>query len=304
MPLTALFPGDHEKITISQGKIGDCYLLATIDCVANLSKKGRDRLKSLFTQTKDGVIVRIPRSKLSSNLQTKTLGTRYQYTHDDKSKHDVFFLNNALLEEIDSHTSIGAVTNSLAVKILEHLSSYYFAKSWTRKEAINSLTVHSVLEERHGMSSTLFVSQLINVETAELTIDQIIKLKTLYPNFPVYVSMIWGETQRGIAHERHALRVERVNKVSLSHSFSLVNPWHNTTIDAPISKTDLAAKSPSFSIFAMHPRTLKLIKLLLELPDDDAQFVATTSELTSFIKKLQVQLLVFGKEDCKRHCTL
>ena len=81
MPLTALIPEDHEKITINQGSIGDCYLLATLDCVANVGTEGRERLKSLFTQTKEGVTVRIPRSQISDNLKLKMLEKRYKYSY-------------------------------------------------------------------------------------------------------------------------------------------------------------------------------------------------------------------------------
>ena len=55
---------------IQQGRSGDCYLLASLDCILSSGSGGIEKIKSLFTQTADGVTVRIPYSDISKNLKS------------------------------------------------------------------------------------------------------------------------------------------------------------------------------------------------------------------------------------------
>ena len=122
---TQLFPEQNTPIFIKQGNVGDCYLLAALDCIFNSGPAGYDHVKSLFTEAPDGVYVRLRHNGLSVNLNPAKLAGKYVYSFDKEKNEDVFFLSKARLDEIDGSIG-GADTNSLAVKILEHVSSQYF----------------------------------------------------------------------------------------------------------------------------------------------------------------------------------
>ncbi len=207
--MTPLFPRDDVAITLSQGKTGDCYLLAALDCVFNLGKEGRDAIKSLFTETDDGVIVRIKRSKQSAFLKPEKMKGKYEYFHDTITDEDVFKISTEKLGEIDK-TTIGAQTNSLAVKILERISSYYYVSDWNNDGILASVLAHNIAL-RHSDTSTTFVGTLLGIDAYDTRdLDQIIKLKTINPQLPVYISMSYGKPDIfGKFHGRHALRVER-----------------------------------------------------------------------------------------------
>jgi hypothetical protein len=90
--LTPLFPTDHELITLKQGKAGDCYLLAALDCIFN-TPQGRAKVKSLFRESATGYTLRIKRSPSNSFLQFKKLEGKYQYFFDESTQEDVFFIS-------------------------------------------------------------------------------------------------------------------------------------------------------------------------------------------------------------------
>ena len=66
-----LFPEDDQFISIKQGDGGDCYLLASLDCILNGDSKNRKKIQSLFTQTSTGGELRIKSNPQSSKLQIK-----------------------------------------------------------------------------------------------------------------------------------------------------------------------------------------------------------------------------------------
>ncbi|BCA93846.1 hypothetical protein TUM19329_02070 [Legionella antarctica] len=49
--MTPLFPNDNEIITLMQGKTGDCYLLAALDCIFHLGDEGRNKVKPGLNET-------------------------------------------------------------------------------------------------------------------------------------------------------------------------------------------------------------------------------------------------------------
>ncbi|HEN5600279.1 TPA: hypothetical protein U6322_002441, partial [Legionella pneumophila] len=98
---TPLFPKNDGFVTIRQGKTGDCYLLATLDCILNSGPEGYAAIKSLFKETKDGIEVRFKSSDLSQNLQKDKLQGKYKYHYDPINNQDVFFIDKKKIQEID-----------------------------------------------------------------------------------------------------------------------------------------------------------------------------------------------------------
>ena len=111
-----LFPHDKEVVTIKQGQVGDCYLLASLDCILNM-KGGRELLKSLFTENSDGsVTLRIKRTHLSNHLKIDKLKGQFEYIHDENRNEDVFVISQKKLLEIEKRFD---EANKLLVKRLK-----------------------------------------------------------------------------------------------------------------------------------------------------------------------------------------
>ncbi len=86
--LTALFPPKGRPITIKQGQTGDCYLLSSLNCMFHSGPGGLAQIQSLFTETEDGVTVRIKRTV---KLQEENISNdKYDYRHDKNTDEDVF----------------------------------------------------------------------------------------------------------------------------------------------------------------------------------------------------------------------
>ena len=166
---TPLFPPDNGPITIKQGPVGDCYLMAALDCIFCAEDAGYESVKSLFKSVRGGVEVRFKRTDQSVHLKKGRLRGKYEYVHDRVLNEDVFFLDAARLREIDSSLE-GVVTNSLAVKIIERLSAYYYKAEWDDRAAIGpggvrrpgSVYAHNI-KDRHDGSSTTFVGKLVGI---------------------------------------------------------------------------------------------------------------------------------------------
>jgi hypothetical protein len=303
---TPLFPDDSEHITLRQGGTGDCYLLAAIDCITNLDPEGRAQFKSMFTQTEDGVIVRIKRTAISDNLKPYMLIGKYGYKYNHEKREDEFFISNERLEIIDAADSIGVKTNSLAVKILEHLSAYYLAKPWDHRDLNASIKAHSSAsknEVRHSVHETAFVGQLLGVESHRVyAIDCIIKLKTLSPDFPVYVAMDWGGSIYGTTHPRHALRVKSITPKRgdpTDFDFVLVNPWDNTRTETH-SLQEIRERDPYFSIFSSTVEKIDMGKLLLQLPQVDGRYLVSEPDLHPLVQEAKKNILLFNSQDVQR----
>ncbi|CEG55609.1 sbcc family protein [Legionella fallonii] len=233
--MTRLFPNDNEKITIKQGQTGDCYLLAVLDCVFSTGKEGRDLIQSMFTENADeSVTLRIPHNSHSQYLLLNNINAKYKYFHNTVTNTDEITISKTELERIDRNSTEispglykrGVSSNSLAVKILEHISSYYFATAWNQQ---HSIIAHDQKERYEGHEAAVFVSELLGIEgNYTKDYDKIIKLKAINPEQPLYVEMDYGTPDEfGKIHGYHALRIKRIEKKSTSCDFILVNPWEN-----------------------------------------------------------------------------
>jgi hypothetical protein len=303
---TKLFPKDTELMTMEQGQTGDCFLLASLDCLLHLPE-GRAKFKSMFTATSTGVTLRIKKSALSSDLQVKKVEARYGYRYSKATREHVFTISNSRLREIDADDSIGVKTNSLAIKILEHISPYFYIKTWSHQDAYGSIEAHNVVgNETRMVDITAFVSQLLGIEGQKITdVNKIIKLKAINPDYPIYISMEWGEAIHDVVHDRHALRISKItpNSDGSDYTFEMVNPWDNSKTEN-YTLTELKLKDPSFIVFSLNKQTSEFNSLLLTLPEDDGKLVFTTTQLSSFLKKLQSVQMIITTEDFKRAISL
>lgn len=300
---TALFPADGRPITISQGKTGDCYFLASLDCIFNSGPEGLAKIKSLFTETEHGVTVRIKRTAISAHLKADKVKIKYDYFYDRVRDEDVFIISKERLNIIDT-PSIGVKTNSLAVKILEHLSSYYYVEDWDHGADIMASVIAHNVSNRHQGTSTEFVGRLLGVDTEDLNdIDKIIKLKTLAPEYPVYISMSYGVKDiYGNTHGRHGLRLDKIIRNPLmagGYEFVLVNPWDNQKTES-YSLDDIKSRKYRFCLFKPDSPKVRLTRLLLDLPLEEGQNILSTASLLSLMLDLQSLKPSFSSEDIKR----
>jgi hypothetical protein len=286
--LTPLFPPNDKPISIKQGKIGDCYLLAALDCILNSGQEGRDAVTSRFTLTQEGgVIVRLkrPPNPYTYPKKSKLMG-KYTHYYNKSHNEDVFFLDQKRLEEIDS-THDGVFTNALAVKILERLCTYYFdLHDWGSQESFASLYAHD-LEKRFSGTSSAFVANLLNIAFHDITtINEIIKLKEIYPEHAIYISIDYGKPdQAGKIHGRHALKIGKIvpfNNGLNDYQFILVNPWNNQdqeNIQDTYSLADIKLRQPKFCIFSPDPKQLKKIRIQLLLSEAESKFITDNPPL-------------------------
>ena len=275
---TLLFPPNNAKVTIKQGETGDCYLLAALDCIFNANDEAYELIKSLFTEMRDGVEVRIKCTDQSDNLRPMNLHGKYAYHHDPIRQEDVFKISSSRLREID-RSAKGVVTNSLAVKILERISSYYFKRKWGesaphqhhRLHRVTSLTAHN-LKDRFDGTESLFVAKLLNIGAFSLhNIDTVIKLHTVFPEYPIYIGMDYGKRDAyGRMHSAHSLRIEKITPTRFfgrgDYRFVLVNPWDNQRREI-LNLPDLRQRGCDFCFFKTNAYRYELILTLSRLPD-------------------------------------
>ncbi len=269
-----LFPKDDQPITIEQGRVGDCYLLAAIDCLYN-SKDGKKRLTNMFTELSNGDIeVRIQYSKQSQYLKPEKVKLKYQYKNNIEN--DIITIPKDRLELI-AKDQRGVKTNSLAVLILEHLSPYFFTVA--RED---SLLAHNHIIRYEGTDAD-FIAKLVGFEAGYLEdINQVIKLKTIAPHEPVYLTLDYGQQdRRGVYHSRHALRVDKITpnpQIPGGYEFSLVNPW-NTRIIETWSQEDIKKRRPKYACFYKNKEKKAFSLKILSIPEHEAGFIFNHSEL-------------------------
>ncbi|MDR3502156.1 MAG: hypothetical protein P4L79_06185 [Legionella sp.] len=268
--MTPLFPEKGQLILIKQKKAGDCYLLCSLDCVLNGGTENRDIVESRFTQTPEGVILRIKRTDQSKNLNPEKMNGKYSYSYDAQTDEDVIFIDNKKLEAIDNDPN-GVESNALAVKILEHISSYFYVGYWDNDAPSASLDAHSI-PQRYKESSTVFVGKLLGLEAVDTQdINAIIKLKAMNPHEPIYISMDYGNKDAsGVIHGRHALRIEQITPMQNGdYQVVLVNPWDNTKQEI-FTLSEIKTRHSRFSIFDTGLRIKNLINqgpALEQLPE-------------------------------------
>lgn len=261
--MTPLFPENHTPIIIKQGNANDCYLLTSLDCMLSEDDEGKNLIRSLFTEHPDGsVSVRIKRTDQSINLVPQNLIGKYQYFWNVNE--DIFTLNPERLKEIDQQTD-GVITNSLAVKILERISSYYQLNTADFTDPLASVFAHNRTGIIYKNTSTEFAGKLLGIPVQEgNTIDEIIKYKTIYPQAAVYLSINYNvQDASGTLHSRHALRIDKIISDSNGeYQFILKNPWDNQK-DEVYSLEHIQKQCPRFCIFIKDIRKHQLANKLI-----------------------------------------
>ena len=286
--MPALFPDDKETITMKQGKVGDCYLLASLDCIFAVGSEGRDAVKSLFTENDDGSItVRIKRTKLSDHLQKAKLTGQFSYEQDTRRNEDVFTVSKEKFGEIEGFKD-GVQTNCLAVKILEHITPYYYLNDWDHSKPFGNISAH-MLNHRFSSSTTAFIGALLGIETfEEEELDVLLKLKTISPEQPLYLSMRWGNADKlGNIHDRHSFRLKQIiPKEGRDPDFILVNPQDNQS-EMTISFADLKSRKPRFCLFGANKAKHELTCALLKCNEQQGAFVFANPGLLNKLMSMQ-----------------
>ncbi|GGI93334.1 hypothetical protein [Legionella impletisoli] len=288
MPRTSLFPRTANKwVSIKQGTVGDCYLLASLDCILS-TQEGYQKLESLFTETDNGVTLRIKRSQHSTYLRPQKMTGKYDYHFDKARNEDVFIISNARLKEIDEAPN-GARTNSLAVKVLERISAYYFRADWDPAPLHASMKAHDDLRDRYSGTAPTFVGNLLGVETEDKKpIDEIIRLKSIYSDLPVYVHIDYGQPdQNGKIHNCHALRVDKlIPNLSGGYDFLLANPWDNSRREI-FTLDEITKRRYHCCVFKTSPEKYELAKLLLNFPKDWGLEILSNTKLTKLMVEVK-----------------
>ena len=272
--LTPLFPKTNEKVTMSQGNTGDCFILASLDCIINSSPQGLDIIKSMFHQVDGGVEVRIKRNKLFQNLihhkESGALWGKYHHKYDPNQNEDVFSISNSYLNTIDNEKT-GVKSNSLAVKILERIITYYYKPEYpasvndskhvnTMLYGYNSIQQHNRSgRTKSAKSETDFLGTIFGIETFDINASQmssIIAFKQKHPSVPLYINMYYDETDSySNQHERHALNVKEIRRNINGpgqFEFILINPWDNTKTEKH-NLSYIKNQSPKFAIYNINP---------------------------------------------------
>lgn len=283
--MTPLFPIDETPILIEQGATGDCFLLAALDSILASGPEGLATLKAMFSETESGVTVHIKRTGQSKFLQVGKLRMKYRYTYDDATDTDVFFLTKERLRKIDTTTS-GAKTNSLAVKILEHLCAYYYIYDWDSNHSSSSLLAHdppspSLEKDSFSETTSKFTGQFLGVATYDcLGIEEAIKIKTINPKQAMSVFMRTGKSGR------HAWRVESIQPSPPhqpgKYTFLLVNPWNNQRQEIHTS-SDVQRNGGQFCIYNANQKKHDLTLMLLQLPEKIGIYVFEHADLLEFL---------------------
>lgn len=285
--MSPLFPEKNAPLTIKQGPVDDCYLLVALDCIFNSGDEARQLLTSKFTQTPLGLTVRIKRNNQSTRLDSQKMRGKYIHVYDRNTDEDVFFIGQQKLKEIDNSKK-GVETNSLAIKVLERISSYYYTGDWDHTEESGSLTAHSI-RQRHMETSTRFVGKLLGIHAEDTEeMDEIIKLKSMNPREAVYISFAYGEPDaNGKIHERHALRIDKViPKTNGGYDFILVNPWDNQKQEI-FSLEELEKRDCRFCTFSLNQQRYEITRILLKNPIEQGQYIFANPELFTLLLQMQ-----------------
>lgn len=269
---TSLFPEEEQFISIRQGRTGDCYLLATLDCLLNGLRENRDHVKSLFRQNEDGSIeLKLRSSELTQYLNREALSKK-GYSYKLEGAYDIFTISPDAVMRIDDDRN-GVETNCLAIKLLEHILPYYYANRVLGNHALNSVFAHNE-PGRHSAdtSSTEFMGKLLGVKVTDkpqTDIDDMIRQKLTEPDKPLYISMNYGLPDVfGIYHGRHALKVKSIiphATIAGEYRFILSNP-HNNNLEETYLLSDIRNRNPRFSLMELYPSLSPLARLAAVVP--------------------------------------
>ncbi|HAT3977239.1 TPA: hypothetical protein RG395_002830 [Legionella pneumophila] len=298
--MTPLFPQKGQSITIKQGRSGVCFLLACLDCLFNGETEGADIIREKFKQTKSGVILRIKRTDNTMKVHWEKMTGKYIYSYDPRTDEDVIFIDNEKLKEIDNSKK-GTNSNSLAVKILERISAYYYQVAWDG----DSLLAHKLHPKFHNnpiakQSDTAFLAKLLGVQvTVFHDPDRLIKLKTINPKIPVYVGMNFGKPDRLGKYRRHALRVGNIKPLEHGEfEVTLINPWNNQE-QTTYLLSDLRQRKCQFAVFDSSPQKKLLTEIFLEYKTEIGNYIFHNKELAFLLCEMKQCGLL--DSDCAKH---
>ncbi|HAT8180461.1 TPA: hypothetical protein JA361_13630 [Legionella pneumophila] len=297
--MTPLFPQKGRSIAIKQGRSGSCFLLACLDCLLNSETEGADVVREKFKQTKSGVTLRIKRTDSTMQVQWEKMAGKYTYSYDPRTDEDVIFIDNEKLKAIDNSKK-GTSSNSLAVKILEHISAYYYQVAWDGE----SLLAHKLRPKFRNnpiakQSDTVFLAKLLGVQvTAFHDPSRLIKLKTINPNIPIYVGMNFGKPGRLGKYRRHALRVSNIKPLEHGESeVTLINPWNNQK-QTTYLLSDLRKRKCHFAVFDDSPQKKLLTEIFLEYKTEIGKYIFYNKELAFLLCEMK-QCGLLGSEFAK-----
>jgi|GEM_PF-6510889 len=274
---TPLFPIAAEPLMIVQGGTGNCYLLAILDCIYNLDEQTRSHVQSRFEAIMNGeefesISFRVKQTGKRKPVQTKNIKEKYTYVHNKDTDEDIFTLSAERSRFIDTDSEVKS--NSLAIKILERISAYYFDTAWG--EGATAAVVYQESKEAHKAAfrfkdpSAEFVANLMGVVASDnLALTGAIKFKKINPAEPVYIELQYGKKDdKGTMHARHALRIDRIEeRPDGNHLFILRNPWNNLATES-FTLQELEARAPALSMFSPNPQQAELKKRLLQMDEE------------------------------------
>lgn len=257
-------------------------MLAALDCVFH-SSNGLERVRSMFTEYNSGIELRIKRNKFTENMlvrkNTGVFKTKYYHLYEEKTDSDVFMITNNRLNAIDAHSE-GVQSNSLAVKVFEHILSYYYdialpgdeeQHSPSKENAdpldFDSFSEHNRKNRLHGQNTeSEFFACLFEMEqffVAQDRLGSIIMFKQDYFKIPVYVALTCG------TNLRHAYRIQQIELNTAfagGFEFLLLDPWNNTATKS-FSLEQIREGNPFFVIFNWIPELRGIICNALCIPD-------------------------------------
>lgn len=309
-----LFPADDQPIIIEQGRTGDCYLLACLDCIIKTGPDGRQKIKSLFTEIRDPdtdeltVQIKIKQTADSAHLAIQLPKAQNKFIYSEEGGYDVFTFPHQRLAEIDNDR-VGAQSNCLAVKILERLSAYYFAHNWLT----SSISAHNGNDRYAGDQASQFVGKLLDVSVKNTRdIRRIVKLKTICPEKVAYIEMDYGRQNAGVVHGRHALRVDKITedpRAPGGYVFELINPWRN---QGPAEKYHLLdplkppRHRPIFATFSLKPEFDALLEDALEysVSINTGKYVFEHADLVDMLLAVKRNGIQFRPVNFERYVTM
>ncbi len=257
---------ERPYTTIRQPEAGNFYILAFFDCLFNsdlsVEREGFNHIKSLFVKTTDGFSIRIKRSDFSVNLRNKKT-EKYRYELDELRNEDVFFVTEAMCEEILA-SPLSTKTDSFAINILEGICAYYFHNDWSSVDS--SMEAHSIREMAincgSAITSTDFLAGWLSIDTQDIADpNYVLPLFSILPTLSIYMSANITPTNR------HAFRLKGVATQNVHNDFTLhlVDPSNNSMFYAhPFS--DVIQHAPRFSLVNTYSPHYRLATHLLNEP--------------------------------------